>query len=691
MIAYNKILISIISCLILFSSGYTLPQNKTSDNQSQFGYTIHFNALKSVGDAKKSITFAQTAGAGVVNIVPPAHIWLQPADVEMLDTLFAEASAKNIRVILSRIDANYPDGKNYLYGKVLAPVVQSGAVKVYPIVGNLAYEDWMQQETEYYATHYGQHPNLAGICLGGFAEIFDSPRAGVLVWSDKTKRYEIGQYTDLMKKYWQQWLVNQFENIDRINQEYKTNFASIEDIPMPNSESDKKFGLPHRAYFDFVTAINSWWWKQYNHNRKLWQKSSKTPFILQLNGTLIDKLGNGHPAFAALNLPAWLNNADAIGLSLYTDSKLADLGFGSLYGTANLVQWAKELGKPIFILESGMNRPKSGFDLFHLRYLTQLAIPLNPNAYIYEHFRYGRQEKIIPAGYLYTVDWKPNLPNSGSIQRAFQQTNRIVIENRSKSVAPYLYVITMPKLVRDDAVAARFNMMLYPLSTFVPIRMVDINDIAFIPAKQMVLLAPTWKSELPDIYQMNILQLAKRRSWMLMADEHTYPQIQRQLGKDIAGATLDLAGYMTEVKSDVVAIGFGKALVNFYLGQYKAAPNGIVPEPGLVYLPLSNGIKVFCLQPIESVSIDAAPWNLNEKDKTEFQVTVYRYDTQPTAVRIAMPVIPRGTVKTIRWNVTESIGNKRVPVPAKMVKNNFEFLAKSGTEYSIINARLSTK
>jgi hypothetical protein len=687
----NRLLFILICFLILFSTGYTLPLDKSIDNQSRVGYTIHFNILKSVTDAKKSITYAQSAGAGVVNIVPPAHIWSEPTCVEMLDALFAEASTKNIRIILTRIDANYPDGKNYLYRQVLVPLAQSRVTKVYPTVANPAYEQWMQQETEYYATHYGQHPNLAGFCIGGFADLFDSPRAGVLVWSDKTKRYEIGQYTDLMKKYWQQWLVTQFENIDRINQEYKTQFMNIEDIPMPNNESDKRFGFPHRAYFDFVTLINSWWWKQYNDNRTIWRRSSKAPFILQLNGTLLDKLSNGHPGFAALNIPAWLNNTDAIGLSLYTDAKLADLGFGSLFGMTNLVQWAKELGKPVFVLESGLNNPKSGFDLFQMRYLSQIAIPLNPSAYIYDYFRYGKPEKIIPAGYIYSLDWKPNLPNSGTIQRAYRQTNLVLTENRGKLVAPYLYVITMPKLVRDDAVAARFNMMLDALSTFVPIRLVDINDMAFIPAKRMVLLAPTWKSELPEVYQTNILQLAKRRSWMLMVDEHTYPQIQRQLGKDIAGATLDLAGYMTEVKSDVAAFGFGKALVNFYLAQYKTAPNGIVPEPGLTYIPLLNGIKVFCLQPVESLSIDATPWNLNEKDKTEFQVTVYRFDTLATAVRISMPVVPRGTVKTIRWNVGELIGNKKLSVPAKMVRNNLEFSAKSGAEYIITNARPSTK
>ncbi|MDI6782655.1 MAG: beta-galactosidase [bacterium] len=680
-----------ITNLFILSLSFAEPQNKSIEFKARSGYTIHFNTLHSVEDAKKSIASAQSAGAKIVNIVPPAHIWVQPNCVEMLDSLFAESKEKNIEIIITRIDANYPEGTNYLYGKVLTPVDKTLPSRVYPTVANPAYEEWLQQETEYYTTHYGAHPNLAGFSIGGFTDLFDSPRASVLVWNAQTKRYELGQYTDSMKKYWQQWLITKFEHIERINEEYHTKFGNLDEIPLPNSESDKRFGLPHRAYFDFVSVINTWWWNQYNYNRKIWQKSSKAPFILQLNGTLIDKLKHGRPGYAAFNLPAWLSNADAIGLSLYTDAELADTGFGSLFGLTNLTQWAKDLGKPIFVLESGIDKPKAGFDLYQLRYISQVAIPLNPKSYIYEHFQYTKKVQTVPSGFIYTADRKQNLPNSVSIQRAYQQTNQILVAHRGEAVSPYLYVITMPKLVRDDPLAAKFYMMLYALSTFVPIRSVDINDIAFIPTKQIVLIAPSWKSELPEIYQSKILQLAKRRSWMVMVDEHTYPQIQRQLGKEIAGATLDLAGYMKEVKPDIAATGLGKAIVSFYLAQKKIAPNGIPAEPGLAYVPLSNGIKIFCDQPVDIILLDSTLWNLNEKDNHEFHITVYRRDTQPTAVQVTLPVIPRGTVKTVRWTVTESAGIKKVPIPAKTIKNTIEFTAKNGVEYIISRAKPITK
>ncbi|MCX7918524.1 MAG: hypothetical protein N3A72_02725 [bacterium] len=684
----KKLTIIIISFYLLlpklvFSESATVQQVAVS----RVGYTIHFNSLRTVDDAKKSIAMAEFAGAGIVNIVPPAHIWSQPTSVQVLDTLFAECKARNIRIILTRIDANTPDGKNYLYQQILTPVDKTG--RVFSIVANPEYEEWLQQETAYYANRYGREPNLAGFCIGGFAGFLDSIRAGVLVWNDKTKRYEIGQYTEVMKRYWQQWLLNTFETMERINEEYQTQIATPDEIPLPQNPMDKRFGLPHRAYFDFISALNSWWWKQYNYNRNIWQQSSKTPFILQLNGLLVDTLIKGHPEYAAFNLPAWLSNADALGISLYTDTKLADTGFGSLYAMTNIIHWAKELGKPIYILESGVDKNNAGFDLFQLRYITYCGLPLNPKSILYEHFREQKAGQSVRPGVLYQWNWNLNLPNSTSITRTFSNANRILSEGKAEPRLPYVYVITYPKLLRDDILAKKFYSMLYMIATFVPIRLVDIKDITFIPANQIVLIAPSWKSELPEIYQRNIIQLAKRRSWLLMTDEYTYPQIQRLLGKEIPGATLDLAGYMKSVDLDIAARGFGKALGNFYIAQKKNAPNGILATAGLAYIPLSDGIKIFCTQPVEVLPLDAGIWGLGEKEKIkpELQVTIYRRDGQPTPVKISLPVIPQATLKTVRWSVVELAGSQKTTVPAKTVKNTIEFTARNGIEYLITQTR----
>lgn len=539
----------------------------------------------------------------------------------------------------------------------------------------------MQQETEYYATHYGQQPNLVGFTVGGFTDWLDSPRASVLAWSTKTKKYEIGQYTSLMEKYWRQWLLNQFSDIDRINQEYQTKFARIEEVPLPKNETDKQFGLPYRAYFDFVSAINEWWQNQYTYTQTIWQKSSKVPFILQLNGTLIEKIIAGRSSYAAFNLPTWFSNVDAVGLSLYTDSKLPDTGLSSLFALTNLTQWSRDLGKPIFVLESGLAQPKAGFDLYQLRAISELAMPLNPRAYIYEYLRYPKSDKAIPPGMLYTADWKLNQPMSSSIQRVYHQASQRVEQNNGKPLAPYFYAITAPKSIRDDMLAAKFYSLLYATATFVPLRMVDIHDIEFIPAKQIVLITPSWKSELPEVYQTKILQLAKRRSWLLICDEHTYPEIQQQLGKEVAGATIDLAGYLKEIESGSATTGFGKAIVDFYITQQKTVPNGLTAEPGVLGIPYANGIHVFCNQSVEMIPIDSVPWNLTEQD--EFHVMIYRQDSQSTFVRLTIPIFPRGTVKTIRWTVTEIIGGKKMPVPAKTIKNKIEFTAKNGVDYLI--------
>lgn len=110
----------IYSLVSLSFSSAAQPVKQETRRPSLYGYTINFNTLRSIADVKKSVAIALSAGAGVVNIVPPAHIWSNPTCVQMLETLFAETKAKNITVILSRVDANYPNGTNYLYSQILS-------------------------------------------------------------------------------------------------------------------------------------------------------------------------------------------------------------------------------------------------------------------------------------------------------------------------------------------------------------------------------------------------------------------------------------------------------------------------------------------------------------------------------------------------------------------------------------------
>ena len=53
----------------------------------------------------------------------------------------------------------------------------------------------MEEETRYYAEHFGSLPNLIGINLGPFSEPFSAERCGFLEYMDESRTYEITQYT----------------------------------------------------------------------------------------------------------------------------------------------------------------------------------------------------------------------------------------------------------------------------------------------------------------------------------------------------------------------------------------------------------------------------------------------------------------------------------------------------------------
>src|SRR5438874_13569946 len=83
------------------------------------GYTAHFTHLHSVADAHRIVREARAAGARLLNVVPPARIWKRALAVRMLNAIFADAERDGIRIVLTRIDACYPDGYNEFFRHVL--------------------------------------------------------------------------------------------------------------------------------------------------------------------------------------------------------------------------------------------------------------------------------------------------------------------------------------------------------------------------------------------------------------------------------------------------------------------------------------------------------------------------------------------------------------------------------------------
>ena len=79
--------------------------------------------------------------------------------------------------------------------------------------------------------------------------------------------------------------------------------------------------------------------------------------------------------------------ADAVGLSLYTNSGYPDMGHRSILATLNLLAVARELGKPVFVLEGGNEAPNVTLDPVELAFFGSAARKLVPSTYIYEFLK----------------------------------------------------------------------------------------------------------------------------------------------------------------------------------------------------------------------------------------------------------------------------------------------------------------
>jgi len=216
-----------------------------------------------------------------------------------------------------------------------------------------------------------------------------SQRGSLLCYDFITKFYEIGQYTPACLKWWQGWLKNNYHSIEAVNTRYNTHFKSFSSIPMPKSELDTRFGDPKPAYRDLVSSINDWVVTQYRQCRSIWHKYSKqpTPFILQLSGYLPEKFALGRPSFAMLDIYSWMQTADALGLSLYTNALYADWGHDSDKAMVNSMYLGVMQNKSIFVMEGGNENDGAVLLSEELIYFSDTARILKPKSYIYEFIK----------------------------------------------------------------------------------------------------------------------------------------------------------------------------------------------------------------------------------------------------------------------------------------------------------------
>jgi hypothetical protein len=443
------------------------------------GFVIHFDCISNEREGRDLVQVAARAGAKVVNVVPPAHIWENRQALQMLDGILDEIKQKHLDVMFTRIDAAFPpDGKgdrsSYLYYNILNEegILPDGSRTLdyfKTTAGRDGYAEWMEEETRYYAGRCGRLPNLLGINLGPFSEPFSSERGGFLQYVNKTGVYEIAQYTRDALNLWHRWLRVHYGSIAAVNREYSSSFPSLNSVPLPLNESDGRFGKAALAYFDFARSLNDWFVECYQRCRKIWHEAGgrpEVPFILQLSGAEPEKLVRGRPSFAAFDMPGWVGMADALGLSLYTNSGYTDMGHASINATVSLASTARLLGKDVFVLEGGNEAPNVTLDPAEFRYFGTVARSLDPRTYIYEFLKDKFLEDYAHnPGKIVNARGKIRRPAFNALRSMFAE----IETTPGAPIKPALYVIPNSMAARGNERAGLLNSALYDLAAELPI------------------------------------------------------------------------------------------------------------------------------------------------------------------------------------------------------------------------------
>lgn len=444
------------------------------------GFVIHFDCIENKAEARQAVANAAENGAEVVSIVPPAHVWENATAVEMLDTVVSEATRRGLQIIFARIDAAFPRDRhgvreNYLYAQILIdpgrlPDGRRSADFFLTTAGRPGYGEWMEEETRYYARHYGGLPNLIGISVGPFVEPFASERGGFLQYVDRTQHYELTQYTPETNRLWHEWLAEHVGDIAAVNGEYDSRFASADAVPLPRSDEDHRFGRPQRAYFDLVRTLNDWFLSAYERCRRAWHEESgraDVPYILQFSALEGEKIAKGRRGLAAFDLPHWIDAADAVGLSLYSNGGYADRGHSGIEAMVRFAGLARREGKDAFVLESGYEAPNVLADAGELQFLARAPRALSPRTFIYEFLRdkFDEQYRANP-GKLFRADGRARPAAVRAVREAFVAAR----QGEAPPPAPALRVIVNAAATRDDRRLALLANALFDLATVVDVQ-----------------------------------------------------------------------------------------------------------------------------------------------------------------------------------------------------------------------------
>ncbi len=476
MIVFSMTFRILITCLFVFLP--SVVQDAMADAPKP-GFVLHFDSIRNASEGCALVAIAERAGAKVINVVPPAHVWEDPASQSALEAIVKEINRRGLSLIFTRIDAAIlPDHKgnrsNYLYGHILnergrMPNGKATVADFLTTVGKDGYAEWMEEETRYYATHYGGLANLIGINLGPFSEPFSAERCGFLEYMKETNRYEVTQYTRYAEKWWHTWLAAHFEDIAAMNREYGDKWGAFDAVPLPLNEKDRRFNRADLAYFDFVRSLNDWLVERYSRCRSVWHEVSHrndVPFILQLSGGFAEKIIMGRPAHAAFDITGWMSMADALGISLYTNNGYPDMGHHSIQATVNLLAGANDMGKAVFVLEGGNEAPHVTLDPVELEFFGSVAGKLMPKTYIYEFLKDKFNEQ-------YPRNPGKVVAADGRIRpRAFTSLRHLFMEIPSRSVAPETpacYVVFDSLAARGDAPVGKRYAAMLDLTGWMPV------------------------------------------------------------------------------------------------------------------------------------------------------------------------------------------------------------------------------
>lgn len=159
--------------------------------------------------------------------------------------------------------------------------------------------------------------------------------------------------------------------------------------------------------------------------------------------------------------------ADAVGLSLYVNGGYPDAGHQSIVAMVRMLGLARDLGKDVFVLESGCEHPNVVVDDDEFTFLARVAAPLAPRVWIYEFLKdkFNEQYRSNP-GKLVRADGRLRPAAARGVARLFAE----VRAERASSEAPVLRVYVDPSAARADHGTAMAANALYELAALVPIR-----------------------------------------------------------------------------------------------------------------------------------------------------------------------------------------------------------------------------